>query len=160
MYGLTFRLFPTRGSRRDSLRHVVLGSLAVVMFMLMLMCVLIFLAVLCVMWFLVLWHLLLLGWIRLERGVWEGRGPRRSKGPHRIVKTAGGRSFGLIPWIGLHNSFNTSGPNSELACKSPNWEISIHHIGYMTKTGHKMTDALCTGLSDIVLQLFWTNVPT
>lgn len=104
-YGRILRLFTTRGRRRDFVWYMFLWSLTMLMFMLM------FLVVLCVMWFLVLWHWLWhwfwLRWIRLEGGVWVGGDPWRPKVTHWIrVKTAVGRSFGLIPWVGLHNSVN------------------------------------------------------
>lgn len=73
----------------------------------MLMFMLMLLVVLCMMWFLVLWHWLWLSGIRLEGGVWVGGGPWRPKLAHWVrVKTTGGRSFRLTPWVGLHSSVN------------------------------------------------------
>lgn len=67
---------------------------------------LMFFLMLCMMWFLVLWHYLWL-WlrgVRLEGGVWIGGGAWGPKVAHWVrVETAGGRSFGLAPWIGLYN---------------------------------------------------------
>lgn len=73
----------------------------------MLRFMLMFLVMLCVMWFLVLWHWLWLRRICLEGSLWVGGGSWRPKVVHWVrIKTTGGKSFGLTPWVGLHSNVN------------------------------------------------------